>query len=146
MTSDMKFKIVPMDMLKCLVWKVGNMHDPLGNSSRHLETIRKTQMVKHISKGRKNAFDALNGSNTAEESIRELKQGSNWNYTNWSTKKKKWKSNELRTMNKLRTKLNNLKYMSPETQRDKRWDGENEILEEITMRLSQNYLYRPSLD
>lgn len=106
MTSDMKFKIVPMDMLKCLVWKVGNMHDPLGNSSRHLETIRKTQMVKHISKGRKNAFDALNGSNTAEESIRELKQGSNWNYTNWSTKKKKvkikWTKNYEQTTNKIK--------------------------------------------
>lgn len=102
-------------------------NDPLGNSSRHLETIRKTQMVKHINKGKKNAFDTLNSrSNTAEEIISELKHRSNWNYTNWS--KKMWKSNELRTMNELRTKLNNPKYTSPETQRDKRWDGEKEIL------------------
>lgn len=49
-------------------------------------------------------------------------------------------------MNELRTKLNNLKYMSPETQNNQRRNGEEEIFEEITMRLSLNYLYRLSLD
>lgn len=52
----------------------------------------------------------------------------------------------LRTVNKVRTKLNNLKYMSPETQKDKRWNGEKDIFEEIIMRLSQNCLYRSSLE
>lgn len=49
-------------------------------------------------------------------------------------------------MNKLRTKLNNLKYMSSETQKDKGWKGEEKIFREITMKLSQNCLYRSYLD
>lgn len=52
MTSGMKFKIIPMDMLKHLVRKVDNMHDPWGNFSGHLETVRKNQMEKHINKGK----------------------------------------------------------------------------------------------
>lgn len=63
-------------MLKSPVQKMGNVYDPQGNFSRHLETVRKNQMEKHIDKDKEWLWWLNNRFDTAEEIISELKDRS----------------------------------------------------------------------